>query len=221
MGCNKKYLSNMSLLIRLSLQVMTQRGFFFIGFVFCFFLLFSKPRVSRYEFFWALRHPFAAMKVKRVYHKAYVVYQEQKQKQEPDSFSVNGKLDAFRHIFFMAAFSQKIKSRKLVKLGVAHEKANYKQFKCDPKREKVQQDSLSTVMDLTNNLIGIQLGRGCRKCSLDELRNKVLALIYEEKVCYILRNNEGRYISASNEEIPLKDYKGKWFIPFVLIEPKP
>lgn len=181
----------------------------------------GKPRLSSYEFLWALRHPFAAIKIKGIHRKASVIYSQQKLKQEPDSFSVNGKLDAFRHVFFMAAFSQKVKAKKVIRLGKAHEKANYRQFKRDPERNKVQQDSLSTVMDLKNNLIGIGLGRDCRNCSLEELRKKVMELIHEEKVCYILRNNEGRYLNSANEEIKLNDYMGKWFIPFVLLEPKP
>lgn len=215
------YLSNRGLLIPISLLGMLKHKLFLTGFIFCVFMLFSKPRPSKYEFFWAIRHPFSALKVKRVYKKASLIYVLQKQKQQPDSFSVNGKLDAFRHVFFMAAFSQKIKSNKLVKLGEAHEKANYKQFECDPKREKVQQDSLSTVMDLNNNRIGIKLGKDCDGCPLEELRDKVLFLIESKRVYFIRRNKEGNYITNTNEIIQISDFNGKWFIPFDLVMPEP
>jgi hypothetical protein len=189
-------------------------------FIFLAFTVFPKPRFTKYEFFWSLRHPVAAIKVNQLYKKAAIIYQFQKQISEPDSFSVNGKLDAFRHIFFMAVFAQKIKAQKLIRLGIAHEKANYKQFKRDPKREKVQQDSLSSIMDIKNNLIGIALGRENSTSQLSELRDKVLRYIADEKVFYISRNAKGQYINSNSQEINLSDFDGKWFIPLYLIEPK-
>src|SRR3954462_1646423 len=83
---------------------------------------------SHYEKHWAFFHPFAALKVKRIYKLCLPHYEEVKSSGTLDAYRNGGKLDAFRHVFFMAAFSQRINTRKLRKLGIAHEKGNYSAF---------------------------------------------------------------------------------------------
>ena len=80
------------------------------------------------ELCWSLWHPFAALKVRKIHKKVSLLFNESNNKLLLDSYSTGGKLDAFRHVFFMSAFAQKIKTKKLRKLGIAHEKGNYRQF---------------------------------------------------------------------------------------------
>src|SRR5690242_10088453 len=101
----------------------------FLIFVLCVNLAQAKPRTSRYEFWWALGHPFAALKVKKVYSKASKLFDQNELKVKLDVYTSGGKLDAFRHVFYFAAFAQKIKPRKVLKLGKAHERTNYLDFK--------------------------------------------------------------------------------------------
>lgn len=187
---------------------------FLFLFIICFNLVQAKPRISRYEFWWAVRHPFAAIKVKKVYRKATKIYNENELKVKLDVYSSGGKLDAFRHQFYFAAFAQKIKAKKVLKLGKAHEKTNYLDFKRRKLEDEMLPDSLSGVMDLLNNEVGVRIGRENKKLSLEELRQLVLESIsVRDGAFYILRDNEGRFIDCKNHVIDMSLYKGKWNIP--------
>lgn len=174
----------------------------------------AKPRTSRYEFWWALGHPFAALKVKKIYKKASKLYDENSLKVKLDAYPSGGKLDAFRHAFYFAAFAQKIKPKKVLKLGKAHEKTNYLDFKKGKQEDGFTADSLSCEMDLLNNEVGVRLGRDNKKLSLEELKQKVLELVtVKDGIYYILRDKEGRFIDCNNNVIDMSIYKGKWHIP--------
>jgi len=172
---------------------------------------------SVYEKHWAFFHPFAALKVKKIYRECLPLYKDLKNINEPDAFENGGKLDAFRHIFFMAAFSQKVKIRTLRKLGIAHEKGNHLNFLNNIKEDGEFADSLSNVMDLKNNELGFRIGKEFRKTDLKELKNIVTESIKKgEAVCF-KRNASGGYLTCDGIEINLSDYKGQWFIPKCLI----
>jgi hypothetical protein len=171
----------------------------------------------REEVFWGIWHPFAAIKVKKMYSNAQVIYKQPTIKLALDSFNNGGKLDAFRHAFFMAAFAQKIKTKKLKKLGIAHEKGNYRQFKKNKKEEGEQPDSLSNVMDLKNNELGLNIGTENKKLSLDELKQKVIKEINAGKAIIIKRDNNGHYVDCNNQLIDQKLYVNKWYVPKCLV----
>jgi len=177
----------------------------------------AKPKTSRYEFWWGVAHPFASIKVKKAYKKASPFYEANDTKLQLDTFTHDGKLDAFRHVYYMAAFAQKVKAKKLVKLGKAHEKTNYLHFKRNKDKAVLVADSMSCVMDLMNNDLGIKLGQENKKLSLEELKVKVIQLIKADGVYYILRDNNGDFIDCNNKPIDLKAYTGKWFVPKCLM----
>jgi hypothetical protein len=172
---------------------------------------------SRYEKRWAFFHPFAALKVKKIYKNCRPIYDEVKKTNTLDGFENGGKLDAFRHVFFMAAFSQKIGVKKLRKLGIAHEKGNHLNFLKSIKEEGELADSLSSVMDLKNNELGFKIGSQNKKLGLPGLKNKVIETIKKGEAVYFKRNASGNYLSCDDIEINLQEYKGKWFIPKCLI----
>jgi hypothetical protein len=164
---------------------------------------------------WALFHPIAALKVKKIYKTIMPLYDEVKTKKELDAFESGGKTDAFRHIFFMAALSQKISVRKLRKLGKAHEKGNYKQFLKLQNEQGELPDSLGSVMDLQNNEVGFAIGTANRKLNLEELRSKTIEAIKNGEAVYFKRNASGNYVNCSGEIIDRKNYK--WSVPKCLI----
>ncbi|MBK7668826.1 MAG: hypothetical protein IPJ32_16710 [Sphingobacteriaceae bacterium] len=125
---------------------------------------------SRYEKCWAITHPFAALKVRKIYKTCAPFYEEVKKTKALDTFENGGKLDAFRHTFFMAAFSQKIKTKKIRKLGIAHEKGNYTHFLKNIKEDGELADSLSSVMDIKNNELGFKIGNTNKKKDLSDLK---------------------------------------------------
>jgi hypothetical protein len=167
---------------------------------------------------WAIFHPFAAIKIRKIYALARPFYEDIKKNNVTDSFSNGGKLDAFRHIYFMAAFTQKVKAKKVRKLGKAHEKGNRKDFLKGIKEDGELPDSLSTVMDLQNNETGIRIGRENKMAALKELSELVLGLITRGEAVYFKRDAHGNYLNCENQIIDRTLYSGKWFVPKCLIK---
>lgn len=170
------------------------------------------------EWLWAVSHPFAAVKVKKISKECYRIYTTDKIIiTELDNFSNGGKLDAFRHVFFMAAFSQKIKIKKLRKLGKAHEKGNYKQFLRSSVEDGEVPDSLSSVMDLKNNEVGFVNGIENKTVSLENLRTIIITKVKAGEAFIMKRKINGTYIDCSGGIINTELYKGKWTIPKCLV----
>lgn len=132
-----------------------------------------------------------------------------------DQFSIGGKLDAFRHTFYMAAFAQKVKPAKLRKLGEAHEKTNYRQFKKSKTENGEIPDSLSSVMDLKNNELGLSIGCSNRNADLLTLKEMVIANINSGAAFKMRRNHRGRYLTCDGNEIVLNGKR--WNIPKCLV----
>ena len=166
---------------------------------------------------WALCHPFAALKVKKIYKQAKPIYEHLKLEHIPDSFDNGGKLDAFRHLFFMAAFAQKIKPKKILKLGEAHEKGNYRNFLKSVNEDGELADSLSSVMDLQNNYFGVEMGMKHKEKKLNELSAICLTAILTGNAVYFKRNKNGNYLTCEGSKIDLSLYRKRWFVPKCLI----
>jgi hypothetical protein len=190
-------------------------------------LLYSQgPGRSKYERLWALSHPFAAIKVKLISKKCYRIYNrnlqhltgtEGRNEKYLDVFSNGGKLDAFRHVFFMAAFAQKVKIKKLRKLGEAHEKANYKMFLRCTKEFGELPDSLGSVMDLSNNELAFKIVPEIKKLSLPELEEFVIKQINAGSAIIMKRKKNGSYLDCNDKVIDLKLYKDEWNVPKCLV----
>jgi hypothetical protein len=175
-------------------------------------------KLSKYEKSWALWHPFAAVKIKQHQAEMYAVYKEVKQQHVLDTFENGGKLDAFRHTFAMAYFSTFVKTKKLRKLGKAHEKANHRQFLHSlPDEDGELSDSLSSVMDLQNNEVAFSLAKEIKKLSTEEIKQKILLLIKNGDVFIMKRNAQGQYLDYDNRIIPVEKLK-VWTNPKCLIK---
>jgi hypothetical protein len=189
-----------------------------ILFLFSSLITFSQlPKPSRYEWLWSLAHPVAALKVKKITRKCMTLSDPQKIKIQLDSFVNGGKADAYRHTFFMAAYAQKIKTGKIRKLGIAHEKTNYRQFLRTTHEYGELPDSLSSVMDLKNNELGFVLGSGNKKAPLQELQHIVIDQIKRGKAVIMKRNEKGSYLDCNNNEIDLKMFSKIWNVPKCLV----
>lgn len=177
----------------------------------------TERKLSSPEKTWTVVHPFAAFRVYKISNHCDEIYNLANKTAELDTFINGGTLDAYRHVFYMAAFSQKVKPNKVRKLGRAHEKGNYLQFKNSKLEDGELPDSLSSVMDLRNNEIGIELGNTYKQQSLTELNQRVLTEIKLGKVYVLKRNNKGEYVTCNEQTIELSEYKHKWNIPKCLI----
>ncbi len=178
----------------------------------------SFHNLSKYEKRWAIWHPFAAKKIKQHQTEMYAVVKEVKHRQLLDTFENGGKLDAFRHTFAMAYFSKFVKVHKLRNLGKAHEKANHWQFLHHlPDEDGELSDSLSSVMDLKNNDIALSLSKEVKNLPIEEIKQKIIALIKNGGVFIIKRNTEGKYVDCNNELIPAEKLK-IWNTPKSLVK---
>lgn len=183
-------------------------------FLFLSFSFFSQTvKYSTYEKIWAIKHPFVAMKVKRI---STFIHQHGPQPQL-DLFNNGGKQDAYRHLFYMAAFAQKSGIKKIRRLGLAHEKTNYRQFKHSKTEEGEVPDSLGTVMDIYNNDLGLNLGAANKTLSLEDLSALVVTEIKKGKALIMKRDKDGTYLDCSGSKLDLKRSSGKWFVPKCLV----
>jgi hypothetical protein len=156
---------------------------------------------SAYEWRWAVFHPLAAVKVQHINRQCdrFIAANHVKL----DEFSNGGTQDAYRHVFYMAAFARKVRPRKLQKLGEAHEKGNRRMFEKGKMEEQELPDSVSCRMDLENNTVGIALGRAHRKATLEEISQMATELIRSGGAYMILRDATGRYLKCDGQPLDL------------------
>jgi hypothetical protein len=157
------------------------------------------------------------MKVRRISHECARIYDEPKKRAMLDSYSAGGKLDAWRHVFYMAAFAQKVRPRKVRKLGKAHEKGNYLQFRKGALEEGEMPDSLSSVMDLRNNELGIAIGCNNSAVPLETLSAITLGAINEGRAWIMLRDSSGAYLTCEGRRIEIRQFTGQWYVPKCLV----
>ncbi len=175
------------------------------------------PGLSRHEKGWALLHPIAALKVKRIASRAAPVYKGMLASNELDPYANGGRLDAFRHVFYMAAFAQQVPAKKLRRLGRAHEKGNYRQFLRAQHEEGEVPDSLSSVMDLQNNELGLRLGKENKSLELQQLRDKAVTAIKQGEAVIMKRNRKGEYMDCEGRVLKLSKTIQQWNLPKCLV----
>ncbi|MDQ3108602.1 MAG: hypothetical protein M3R17_01790, partial [Bacteroidota bacterium] len=132
-----------------------------------------------------------------------------------------GQLDAFRHAYWMALLVQKIPGRKAEKLGKAHEKGNYLGWKKGMLEDSMRADSMLCVMDLQNNATGISMGK--EYANDTTLQKKSLEAVLIEnvkrgKMVMIKKNSFGQPEDKAGRIIVPANYKGKWYLPKVLVQ---
>lgn len=177
----------------------------------------AQHQISKYEIRWAFAHPFAAYKVKRLLPKAQQVYKTVIKEKVLDGLESGGTSDAFRHSFTMAFLAQKIKVKKLCKLGKAHEKGNKYFFYKNRNEIDERADSLACEMDLRNNELGFKIGSSNKKLPIGGLKNEIIHQIKSGNAWILRKNDQNQYVFCNNEPILIENYKNYWFVPKCLI----
>jgi len=156
----------------------------------------AKTKVSGPEFAWALAHPFIAIKAKKI-SKRVIYITDSLEAAGVLKDRSGGQLDAFKHAFWMASLSQQIKKKKAYKLGLAHEKFNYRQAK----RGKGGGDQAASDMDLWNNKVGINLGYDNRYLSESALIELVIKWVLKGEMRMIKKDTQGNPLDSSGQLI--------------------
>ncbi|MEA3451230.1 MAG: hypothetical protein U9Q83_04935 [Bacteroidota bacterium] len=169
------------------------------------------------EFWWLVTHPFIAKKTLDISKHARNIADEYIADTELDGDNNGGMVDAFRHCLWMAMLVQEIKPKAAKKLGNAHEKGNYKDFKKKILEEDSLPDYKSCEMDLKNNSVGLELGKEFLGSDLETLIQLVKKKV-TSGVCWKIRKNSmGRFLDENANIIPPKDWIGKWITPKILV----
>lgn len=159
---------------------------------------------------WVLAHPFIAKKALRISINARKITRENEKNDLLDQYNNGGKLDAFRHTFWMASLSMAIKWKKAARLGNAHEKGNKIDWKKGRFEEGAPPDRASGEMDYWNNEIGLEIGRKHQGISKPELVEFVLQAIFEGRCKIIRRNDKGAFLDCEGNIVTSSEWKGKW-----------
>jgi hypothetical protein len=163
---------------------------------------------------WVIFHLFVAGKVRKLTNEARITASDMLKDSLLDGDGNGGQIDAFRHSYWMALLSQKIKPRKALALGKAHEKGNFKSFKKgNYDEENSLPDSSLCEMDLFNNKIGSEIGYQNRSLQKDSLKILIRSAILNGQMKIISKNKAGAPLDCNGNLIDLGNYTGKWNIP--------
>lgn len=168
-------------------------------------------KISFPEKRWAIFHPFIAKKASRITNETLIAVDSVKKTTTLDGDISGGKVDAFKHSYWMASLSQQIKWRKAYKLGKAHEKGNYKLYK---KRKKkglnTSHDRISQDMDLWNNRQGLEIGLNLKGKELIIIQQTLIDSISAGKMRIIKKNSQRQYLDCNGNVIPKEDLINNW-----------
>ncbi len=178
----------------------------------------SFRKLSRPEKCWVVFHPLRALKARKVTRIVQLVVDSVKVSGVIGQDNNGGRLDAFKHAYWMGMLAAKIGQKQALKLGKAHEKGNYQQFEKHLLEDTLLPDSVSSVMDLKNNEIGASVGCRC-KCSSYALKESIIQKL-KDGALYIIEKDQGNYLDCSGNVIDMKVWIGKWGIPKCLVSSK-
>jgi hypothetical protein len=174
-------------------------------------------KLSRPEKCWVLSHPFKAKTSLRI-TKIVLSDVDSIKKTEILGEDLNGgKLDAFKHAYWMASLTFSIGKKKSLRLGKAHEKGNWQEFKKHRLEDSILPDSVSSTMDLHNNSAGAGSVTRCENISKDIIQKRIIDLLKEGKLLIIKKDNQGNYLYCDGTFIDTNKWKGKWDIPKCLV----
>lgn len=188
-------------------------------FLFCFFLLFNGYSQSNWKEFkklecpekiWVVFHLFKAKKAFLISKEAQRVADSIAKTPLLDGDKYGGQVDAFRHAYWLARLRQEIGKRAAKRLGIAHEKSNYKQFKKKQLEEGKIPDKISSEMDLFNNKIGLSFTEKNVPYPKNGLIYRIINAILAGKLKIIKKDKKGNFLTCKGIIIPKKSLKHKW-----------
>ena len=176
----------------------------------------SFKKLSCPEKKWVALHPVKAIKARHITKEVLLVVDSVKQSELIGTDNNGGRLDAFKHAYWMGRLTQTIGAKAARKLGIAHEKGNYFQYKSHMLEDSALPDSVSSAMDLNNNELGISRGIKLRSNSY-LLRKTLLVSAADDFLYTIKKDDKGNFLTCEGTIIGMKDWTGKWNIPKCLV----
>lgn len=166
--------------------------------------------LSRPEKCWVIWHPFIAKKANSISSEARKFSNEALNDTLLDGDGNGGQVDAFRHSLWMAMLSREIRIKAAKKLGNAHERGNYLDYKKHRTEEGTLPDAQSCQMDFLNNDAGLQIGISHKNETLDSLNTYIKNEIITGKLWIIKKDKNGNFVNCEGNILKPEDYIGKW-----------
>ena len=159
---------------------------------------------------WTIFHIFKAKKAYLVAKEAQRVADSVAKTPLLDGDTSGGQVDAFRHAYWMARLRQEIGKRAALKLGKAHEKTNYQQYKNSLLEDGEAPDQISSEMDLFNNTVGITYTEKGTPYPKNGLIYRIVNGILAGDYRIIKKDQKKNYLTCNNAIISKESLKGKW-----------
>ncbi|MGB5244523.1 MAG: hypothetical protein WBN28_10820 [Lutimonas sp.] len=198
---------------------MKRRGLFLLLCFICFTDIrtgYGQHEVKRFfdlsgpEQFWVFTHLFKAKKGMSVTAEVLRITDSVKRTNSLDQYTSGGKIDAFKHSFWMARLSQSIGESAALSLGKAHEKGNFQDFKKGLKEDGEIPDLPASEMDDFNNKFGAELIKENPDLSKKEVINTLIRSIEEGKLRVLKRSPEGSYLTCKGEPVVNREDQIVW-----------
>ena len=170
----------------------------------------SYDRLSPPEKGWVVFHSLKAKKAFMISKEAQHITDSIAKQDLIGSDNNGGRLDAFKHSFWMARLTQGIGRRAALSLGKAHEKGNYITYKKSDLEDGLLPDKQSTDMDLYNNAVGNGIGIHHKKASKPVVMQLALDSLKQGKLRILLKDGQGNFLDCQLNKIPLDSLKNKW-----------
>jgi hypothetical protein len=180
-------------------------------------LLQQYRQLAKAEKRWVRCHLFVAKRAMQCTRLTEQLYEQAKKDSLITGPENGGKPDAFRHALWMALLTQNIGAKKALKLGIAHEKANFEFFLKKKNEYGELPDSMGSVMDVLNNQKGADLGLQYSKDSAQSMVKVVLRYLTNGELCMMKTDQSGRFLTCENQPINMENYSGQWNIPKCLV----
>ena len=159
---------------------------------------------------WVYAHPFIAVKTLKLSEHAAEIAKNQEDSPDLKGDANGGQVDAFRHCFWMASLCQQINPKKALKLGVAHEEGNEKDFKKRREEDGALPDMTANIMDLWNNQVGVVLNNENPGATEEVLIFLVKSAVTSGRCKIIKRDRDGNFLDKEGKIVHHKDWHGKW-----------
>lgn len=193
----------------------------------CFFFILRLPAqssiftqfrsISCPEKIWVIAHPFKAKKAFKITGDVQLKVDSIKHTGIIGIDDSGGRLDAFKHAYWMAKLTLAIGCRRANKLGIAHEKGNKIQFQKHQLEDAALPDSMSSVMDLHNNEQGIKAVSECKNCADEEVQKIIMNSLNNGSLRVLKKDKQGNFLNCEGAILILKEWYGKWNIPKCLV----
>lgn len=176
-------------------------------------------KLSRPEKCWVIGHVFIAKETFQLSQVALKTAHQMEKSDTLDGDISGGQVDAFKHAYWMALLAQEINKNKALRLGKAHEKGNYLEFKKAKKKGlNNSHGAMASEMDLYNNQVGIEIGLQYSEANREELKLLIIEAVLAGKMMVIQKNEEGEFLDKNGEVIPTEKIIGIWETGKVLVK---